>query len=120
MQRTKPTAGGALIDFFEIRAMWRGAPRTVFALRQNLNRFLARPFGDADMILRLVLSNACTDNTLQKHAEGCCPHSCPSVQDDGDLARIVAAWPRITPEQSDLWPTSPCQPGDDFSPGSQR
>ncbi len=51
------------------------------------------------MILRLVLSNACTDNTLQKHAEGCCAHSCPSVQVDGDLARIVAVWPRMTGEQ---------------------
>ncbi len=39
------------------------------------------------------------DNDLQQPAEGCCPHSCPSVDVEADLARIVAAWPRMTPEQ---------------------
>ena len=55
--------------------------------------------GPRIMILRLVISNACDDSTLQKHAEACCPHSCASVQVDGDVARIVAAWPRMTAEQ---------------------
>ena len=48
------------------------------------------------MILRLVLPNTSTDNVLHEHAEGCCPHSCPSVAVDGDLARIVVAWPRMS------------------------
>ena len=48
------------------------------------------------MIRPLVLPNMATDNTLHQHAEGCYPHSCPSVQVDVDLAWIVAAWPRMT------------------------
>jgi hypothetical protein len=51
------------------------------------------------MILRLVIPKVGDANTLQKHAEGCCPHSCPSVEVDADLARIVASWRRMTSEQ---------------------
>ena len=36
------------------------------------------------------------DNDFQQLAEVCCPHGCPTVEVDGDLARIVVAWPRMT------------------------
>ena len=39
------------------------------------------------------------DNDLHQHAVGCCPYSCPSVEVDGDLARIVVAWPYMTCQQ---------------------
>ena len=51
------------------------------------------------MILRLVLPNMLAGVTLQRHAKGCCPQSCPSVEVDADLARIVAAWPRTSPQE---------------------
>ena len=51
------------------------------------------------MILRLVIPNVADDNSLQQHAEGCCPYSCPSVEVDAELARIVAAWPQLSSQQ---------------------
>ncbi len=51
------------------------------------------------MILRLVLSNVSNDNTLGQRSEVYCSHSCPRVEVECDLARIISAWLRLSNKQ---------------------
>ena len=62
----------------DLRIGWAEQPGDAWLREQRL------------MILRLVPPNVESGNDLRKDTEGCCPHSCPSVRVDGELARIVA------------------------------
>ena len=53
------------------------------------------------MILRLVIPKSLEDNDLQDRPDGRCPHSCPSVEVESNLAHIVAAWPQLSTKQKD-------------------
>ena len=52
--------------------------------------------GQRIMILRLVFDNPLVAKDLQQADSSCCPNSCPSVEVDMDLARIVARWQLLT------------------------
>ena len=51
------------------------------------------------MILRLVFDNTFDDSDLRFLKNDRCPHSCPSVTVERDLAAVVAGWPRMSPER---------------------
>lgn len=50
------------------------------------------------MILRLVLPNSMNEQPLEQPCTSCCPNSCPSVEVEPDLARLVAAGPKMSKE----------------------
>ena len=53
------------------------------------------------MILRLVIPNSVQNNGLQDRTDARCPHSCPSVEVERNLARVVTAWPQLSTKQKE-------------------
>ncbi|MDA7950825.1 MAG: hypothetical protein MPJ24_04980 [Pirellulaceae bacterium] len=48
------------------------------------------------MIPNRAISNTVNEKSLENQSGACCPHSCPSVEIELGLAKVITAWQQMS------------------------